>query len=67
MNGRWMLYIDQYGQRIGARTVKELRERAGGGRVSRQYIDTKDGRTWHTGYVVGARWFTAYVPYQGKA
>jgi hypothetical protein len=49
-----LLYIDQYGQPVWARTVRELRERAGGGRVSKMYRDKLDGRTVHAGYVVGA-------------
>lgn len=62
MNGQLTLFIDQYGQPIWARTVKELRAKVGGGRVSKQYCDKKDGRTVHNGYVVGDRWFTAYRP-----
>jgi hypothetical protein len=57
-----LLYIDQYGQPVWARTVRELRERAGGGRVSKMYSDKLDGRTVHAGYVVGQRWFSAYRP-----
>ena len=35
MNGKYLLYIDQYGSRIWAASRKELVERAGGGRVSK--------------------------------
>jgi hypothetical protein len=62
MNGKLMLYIDQYGKPVWARTVRELREKAGGGRVSTMYSDKKDGRTVRTGYVVGRRWFSRYLP-----
>lgn len=55
------LYVDQYGGRIYADTVKSLKEQAGG-RVSKMYVDGKDGKTYHVGYVVGNRWFTAYEP-----
>lgn len=39
-----LLYIDQYGQPVWARTGRELRERAGGGHVSKMYRDKLDGR-----------------------
>jgi hypothetical protein len=64
MNGTPMLYIDQYGSPVWARTTRELRENAGGGRMSTMYADKKDGRTMRTGYVVGRRWFTRYLPHE---
>lgn len=57
-----LLYIDQYGAPVWARTVRELREKAGGGRVSTMYRDKKDGRAMRVGYVVGQRWFTRFAP-----
>lgn len=62
MRGKQTLYIDQYGCRFWAKTVKELREQIGmgGGRVDKMYIDKKDGRTVHAGYVIGQHWLTAY-------
>lgn len=62
MRGKWTLYIDQYGQPVWARTVKELREKCGGGRVFKLYRDKEDGRSVHVGYGVGSRWFDAYWP-----
>lgn len=62
--GKYMLYIDQYGARIWAKSRKELAQLAGGGRVNKMYRDKKDGSTVHVGYVVGKRWFTCYVPYE---
>jgi hypothetical protein len=56
------LFIDQYGEPVWARTVKELRAKAGDGRVSKMYTDKKDGRTVHSGYVVGRRWFSRFAP-----
>lgn len=56
------LWIDQYGGHVYARTVKELREKAGGGEVSKLYIDKADGSTVHCGYVIGDRWFSRYAP-----
>jgi hypothetical protein len=61
MNGKPVLYLDQYGNKWLARTVRELREKIGGGRVSKMYVDKKDGRTVHNGYVIGQHWCTAFV------
>lgn len=60
-------FIDQYRNVVFARTVKELREDCGGGRVSKMYVDKKDGRTVHVGYVVGNRWFTRFAPVEKAA
>jgi hypothetical protein len=59
MRGIWTLFIDQYGNKFSAKTVKELREKIGGGRVSKMYIDA-NGKTYQTGYVIGQHWLTAY-------
>jgi hypothetical protein len=64
MNGKLVLYMSQYGDHFVARTVKELKEKAGPGRVSKMYQDTIEGTTVHVGYVIGRRWFTAFVPYE---
>lgn len=66
MNGKQTLYIDQYGSRYYAKTVRELRGKVGmgGSRVSKMYHDTKQGKTVHVGYVVGQHWLTAYKPVQ---
>lgn len=67
MNGKWMLYIDQWGNRFGASTVRELCQKAGYSRARRMYQDKKDGRSVHVGYVIGPHWCTAYQPYEGEA
>lgn len=65
MNGKLMLYIEHSGQsHIFARNVRELQRLAGGGRVSKQYINDIEGNTFHTGYVIGNKWFTAYIPFK---
>lgn len=56
------LYIDQYGSKYYASTVKELKEQVGAGRVSIMYVDGKDGKTYNVGYVIGQTWLTAYTP-----
>ena len=61
MNGIIMLYHDQYGNCEFAATVEELRKKVGG-KGSKMYRDDRDGRTYHVGYVVGNRWFTAFQP-----
>jgi hypothetical protein len=64
-----ILYIDQFGNRIWARTVNELRSQIGRGtsRVSKMYADKLDGRTVHTGYVIGKHWLAAYAPVEKAA
>jgi hypothetical protein len=66
MNGQTVCYIDQYGHHIYARTVRELRAKCGVGRVSKMYNDGLDGGVYHIGYVVGQRWFSAFIPYRKK-
>jgi hypothetical protein len=61
MNGKLMLYRDQNGAVILARTVRELRQKAGGGRVSTMYVDKESG-PHAVGYVIGNRWFTRFQP-----
>lgn len=57
------LFIDQYGNRFSADTVKELRAQIEGGdsKVSIQYQDKKDGTVVRIGYVIGAHWLTQYA------
>jgi len=62
MNRKLLLYISQYGDPYWARTVKELRQKIGGGKISKMYVHKKDGRTVHCGYVIGRFWLTAYEP-----
>ena len=55
------LYVDQCGSKIYARSVKELKEKAGPGKVSKVYRDIGTD-VFHCGYCVGDRWFDAYAP-----
>lgn len=57
------LYVDQYGNRFYAKTLKALREQLPG-RVSKMYCDKKDGSIVCTGYVIGQHWLTCYVPFE---
>ena len=62
LHGKYTLFIDQYGNCWGACTVSELRDKIGGGRVSKMYCDTKAGKCYHVGYVIGHHWCKAYTP-----
>lgn len=61
MKGKLTLYRDQYGQTFTAKTVRELRSKLRG-RVSKMYVDKKDGGTVCVGYVIGQHWLTAFQP-----
>lgn len=57
------LCINQWGQPVWARTLKELRAKSGHGSSPRkQFSDKKDGRCVWSGYVIGPEWFTVYAP-----
>jgi hypothetical protein len=65
MNGKLILYIDQYGQKYFCRYVKELKTKHYlSGKISKMYVDSKDGNCYHKGYVIGKHWLTAYIPYK---
>jgi hypothetical protein len=67
MNGKTMLYMDQFGGTVIADTVKDLCEKSGYSKARRMYCDCEDGSTEHIGYVVGPHWYRAFVPFSGKA
>lgn len=58
------LFIDQYGNRFFAHTVKDLRKQIGmgGSKVEKMYCARKDGSTIHTGYFIGNHWLSMYAP-----
>jgi len=62
MNGKQTLFLDQYGNKFWAKTIKELRSQIGGGGscVSRMYCDLKSGGCKHVGWVIGDHWLTPY-------
>lgn len=56
------LYVDQYGNRFHASTLKELKERhCIPGKVSIMYRDKPKGPPVRVGYVIGQHWLTEYV------
>ena len=66
INGEPTLFIDQYGQRYWARSVKELKSKVGVQHCSKMYLDKKDGSVVHCGYVLGEHWLTAFKPVEVK-
>lgn len=61
-----MLYVDQYGTRFYASTVRTLCEQLDHTRATRMYVDGKDGNTYHIGFVIGKHWLRAYTPLRKK-
>ncbi len=59
------LFIDQYGNRFYASTIKELKQNLIGA-VSKMYVDRK-GESFHIGYVIGQHWLTEYAAVERKA
>ena len=53
------VYIDQHGQKVYAKSLKELRAQVPGA-VQKMFRDVK-GVTHHCGYVIGNRWLDAYA------
>ena len=65
MNGKTVLYIDQYGSKYACQYVKDLkRVHYLTGEISKMYVDGKDGKRYHVGYVVGQHWLRAYTPFK---
>jgi hypothetical protein len=65
MNGKPIIYIDQFGSKYFCYNVKDLKEvHYLSGKVSKMFVDSKDGKTYHVGYVVGQHWLDAYVPFR---
>lgn len=55
--------VDQYGTKLvleGKHPRKELLEELGRKHADRIYVDTKDGRTLHVGYIVAGSWWSFY-------
>lgn len=60
-NKRYMA-VDQYGHTVHGMTHprKDLMVRAGVQHAEKMYVDGKDGKTYHTGYIVAGCWYTVY-------
>ena len=65
MNGRLMLYLDQFGNYFYAGTVRELRRKVGssGSRIAKMYVrNGADGEPRHIGYVIAGHWLRVFAP-----
>ena len=65
MNGKLMLYLDQFGNYFYARTVRELRGKVGssGSRIAKMYVrNGADGEPLHIGYVIAGHWLRMFAP-----
>ena len=65
MNGKLMLYLDQFGNYFYARTVRELRGKVGsrGSRIAKMYVESgADGEPQHIGYVIAGHWLRMFAP-----
>lgn len=58
------LFVDQYGNRFYAHTVKDLRKQIGmgGSKVSKMFVESEKGDAMHVGYVIGTHWLSMYAP-----
>jgi len=61
-----LLYIDQYGDKFWARTIKELCEKMGVSKASKMYDDF-DGKSYQVGYVIGDHWLLEFTPMRKEA
>ena len=60
-----ILARNEYGETLrlhGRHPRKELLEELGRKHADKIYVDRKDGRTMHVGYVVASRWWRLYAP-----
>ena len=65
MNGRLMLYLDQFGNYFYAGTVREQRGKVGssGSRIAKMYVrNGADGEPRHIGYVIAGHWLRVFAP-----
>ena len=57
-----LMAIDQYGQTFHGLTNprKDLCDRLGKAHAEKMYVETKDGKSRHVGYVIGGLWLRLY-------
>ncbi len=62
------LGIDQWGNhfKLEKHPRKELMEQLGYSSCSKMYVDTKDERVKHVGYVIGNHWINVYRVFEWK-
>ena len=61
--------IDQYGThyKIEKNPRKELLEQLYATHAGKMYVDTKDGKTKHIGYIINGLWLNVYAVHEWKA
>lgn len=54
--------INQYGDTVHGLEcpARDLMRDRGKGKARKMYVDGKDGKNYHIGYVIGQEWFTVY-------
>jgi hypothetical protein len=54
--------LDQYGNRykMDCYPRKELLAQLGSSHASKMFVDTKDGKSKHVGYIIGGHWISVY-------
>jgi hypothetical protein len=61
--GKNYMAIDQYGNtehNLGTFPRKELCKRVGTKHVDKMYVDSKDGKSYWVGYIIGNHWFNLF-------
>ena len=70
MKGQFLFYLDQYGYKYGAHTLKELKKEVCPytkyPKTAIMYQDKKSGDTVRVGYIISDHWLTAYIPWEKK-
>lgn len=63
MKNNFYMGIDQYGNTFHnlKHPRKDLMEQIGTRHAEKMYTDGDDGKTYHTGYVVGGHWVRLYA------
>ena len=62
LHGKFTMFVDQWGNRWTACTLRELHKQIGGGFISKMYEDDSNGKTYHVGYIIRNHWCRAYAP-----
>ena len=59
---KFFMAVDQYGNTFHnlKHPRKDLCEKLGRQHVDRMYVDTKDGKSYHCGYIIGGHWLDVF-------
>lgn len=69
---QYVMGVDQYGNRyndLGEHPKNKLLEILGAKATEKMYIDKKDKKSWHVGYIIKGLWITLYyvTPWEKNA